>query len=424
MRAFHLCLFLAVGVMAQQKDVSFRNVLGGSFAGFSEDEKAEKIWEATAVVMRPAAEAGVWDMDVIKVQSLRGGKPWATFTSPNGTMTPARRAAQGNGVVQSSSPAFNLTGTGWSWRSTPKGDSFAILADVVAELDLAKPLSKRLRLRAPRMDASPVEGGTLMIFQGNAADAAYDATVIQHEFGHGAVYATANISFDTFALDSRSANNEAGALHEGFADYIAAAYNNLAEVGPYFGPRVTAGQPMTPGVRTDSYLRSMDNTFNCPEVLWGEVHQDGLHIAGALWQGRNQFGTTPQLKERYDAAFYAMLVSIAPNADFTMVASTMAARVGTAFSSNTMAEAQMRQIFTSRGVIGCSKTLTVDGLNFPRPYYGIPSVQGFGNSLIPGPVQFKVALPTGAARIRVTGAAGGGGPWSPTESDVPCPRCV
>jgi lipopolysaccharide export system protein LptA len=81
-------------------------------------------------------------------------------------MVPARRSAQGNGVVQSSSPAFNLTGKGWSWRSTPKGDSFAILADVVAELDLAKPLSKRLRLRAPRMDASPVEGGTLMVFQG------------------------------------------------------------------------------------------------------------------------------------------------------------------------------------------------------------------------------------------------------------------
>ena len=166
MRAFHLCLFLAVGAMAQQKDVSFRNVLGGSFAGFSEDEKAEKIWEATAVVMRPAAEAGVWDMESIKVQSLRGGKPWAVFTSPNGTMVPARRSAQGNGVVQSSSPAFNLTGKGWSWRSTPKGDSFAILADVVAELDLAKPLSKRLRLRAPRMDASPVDGGTLMVFQG------------------------------------------------------------------------------------------------------------------------------------------------------------------------------------------------------------------------------------------------------------------
>lgn len=166
MRAFLLCLCLAAGAVAQQKDVSFRQVVGGSFAGFSEDEKAEKIWEATAKFMRPAAEAGLWDMEVIKVQSLRGGKPWAVFTSPQGTMSPAKRAAQGTGVVQSASPAFNLTGRGWSWRSTPQGDSFAILAEVVAELDLAKPLSRRLRLRAPRMDASPAEGGTLMVFQG------------------------------------------------------------------------------------------------------------------------------------------------------------------------------------------------------------------------------------------------------------------
>ena len=166
MRAFLLCLFLAAEAMAQQKDVSFRQVVGGSFAGFSEDEKAEKIWEATAKYMRPTAEAGVWEMDAIKVQSLRSGKPWAVFTSPNGTMVPARRSAQGPGAVQSSSPAFHLTGKGWSWRSTAKGDSFAILAEVVAELDLAKPLSRRLRLRAPRLDASPVEGGTLMVFQG------------------------------------------------------------------------------------------------------------------------------------------------------------------------------------------------------------------------------------------------------------------
>jgi lipopolysaccharide export system protein LptA len=166
MRAFLLCLCLAVEALAQQKDVSFRQVVGGSFSGFSEDEKAEKVWEATAKFMRPSSVAGSWDMEAIKVQSLRGGKPWAVFTSPQGTMVPATRSAQGLGLVQSSSPAFKLTGKGWNWRSTPKGDSFAILADVVAELDLAKPLSRRLRLRAPRMDASPVEGGTLMVFQG------------------------------------------------------------------------------------------------------------------------------------------------------------------------------------------------------------------------------------------------------------------
>ena len=114
---------------------------------------------------------------------------------------------------------------------------------------------------------------TLMIFQGNAADAAYDATVLWHEFGHGVVYATAALTFEDVAIDNRSANNEGGALHEGFADYIAGAFGNLAEVGPYFGPRALAGSGVM-GVRQDGYLRSLANTLSCPDVLWGEVHQD------------------------------------------------------------------------------------------------------------------------------------------------------
>jgi len=166
MRVILLCLLLAAEAVAQKKEVTFQQVAGGSFSGFSEDEKAEKTWEATAKFMRPREEAGIWDMEAIKLQSFRAGKPWAVFTSPQGEMVPAQRRAQGTAAVQSSSPAFRLSGLGWSWRSTPQGDSFAILRDVQAELDLAKPLSRRLRLRAPRLDASPVPGGTLMVFQG------------------------------------------------------------------------------------------------------------------------------------------------------------------------------------------------------------------------------------------------------------------
>lgn len=251
---------------------------------------------------------------------------------------------------------------------------------------------------------------TLMIFQGNAADAAYDATVIQHEFGHGAIYATAALTFDDTAIDGRSANNEGGALHEGFADYIAAAFNNVADVGPYFGPRITAGQPAAPGVRSDAYLRSMDNTQVCPDVLWGEVHQDSMHVAGALWTARQTVFQGTDYGETFDAAFYAMLVSITPNADFAMVASTMAARVATAFPAIATASAQMTQIFMSRGVIGCTKVLTAGAGTFPRPYYGIPAApQALGNAVIPGPFQFKLPATAGALRVRLTATAGGGG---------------
>lgn len=166
MRAFLLCLLAAAGAVAQQKNLNFEQVTGGTFSGFTEDEKAEKAWEATAKYMKPAAEAGFWDLEQLRVQSFRAGKTQATFTSPNGQMSPARRAAQGSSPLVADSPAFHLTGKGWSWRSTPKGDSFAVLADVASELDLAKPPERRLKVKSLRLDAAPVEGGTLLIFLG------------------------------------------------------------------------------------------------------------------------------------------------------------------------------------------------------------------------------------------------------------------
>ena len=155
-----------VAAWAQQKEISFKQVADGVFSGFSEDAKAEKTWEAKAKLMRPGSGEGLWEMDDIRLQSFRGGRPQALFSSPAGVMNPARRAAEGVAPVRAQSSAFDLTGRGWSWRSTPQGDSFAILAEVVADLDLAKPVAQRLRLRAPRMDATPVPGGTLMVFQG------------------------------------------------------------------------------------------------------------------------------------------------------------------------------------------------------------------------------------------------------------------
>jgi len=166
MRAAILCLCLAAGALAQPKDLSFQQVTGGVFAGFSEDAKAEKIWEAAAQQMRPAAKEGQWDMDDITLRSFRDGRPLARFVSPSGVMTPAARAAEGADKVRATSPSFDLAGKGWSWRSTSQGDAFAIFADVVAELDLTKPAARRLRLRGLRLDASPTAGGTLMVFTG------------------------------------------------------------------------------------------------------------------------------------------------------------------------------------------------------------------------------------------------------------------
>ncbi len=249
---------------------------------------------------------------------------------------------------------------------------------------------------------------TLVIFQGNAADAAYDATVLWHEFGHGVVYATAALTFDDTAIDNRSANNEGGALHEGFADYIAGAFGRLPEVGPYFGPRAI-GASGAMGLRQDGYLRSLGNSLSCPDVLWGQVHQDSQHVSAALWAGR-QANLGTDNGATYDAAFYAMLVSLAPNADFAAVATAMSARVTTALGA--AAGTALRQVFDSRGVTNCSKVLEVTPSTAPRPAFSVPQVASLRNSIIPGPFQFKLRATDGAFRVRVQAQQqGGGGPF-------------
>ena len=253
---------------------------------------------------------------------------------------------------------------------------------------------------------------TLMIFQGNYADFAYDAPVLWHEFGHGVVYATAALGFDQLAVDSRSANNETGAMHEGFADFIAGAFGNKADIGTYVGPRIGGGQALM-GVRQDSFLRTLTNTFTCPDVLWGEVHQDSQHLSAALWQARTSFFLGNDNGHTFDAAFYASLVSMSPQVNFTDAAAIIVAHVKTAFPGIPDAEMKMQNAFTQRGVVSCSKVLDMTGITTGRPYYGITSggPAGFpAATVIPGPYQMKVRTPVGMKSLTVTAVGGGGGP--------------
>jgi len=258
---------------------------------------------------------------------------------------------------------------------------------------------------------------TLMIFQGNRADFGYDAPVLWHEFGHGVVYATAALGFDQLAIDSRSANNETGAMHEGFADFIAGAFGGSPDVGTYVGPRIGGGTSLM-GVREDSFLRTMDNTLTCPDVLWGEVHQDSQHYSAALWQARKMFFLGTDSGRTFDAAFYASLVSMSPQVNFADAAAIITAHVKTAFPGIGDADTKMNGLFTQKGVINCSKVLDMTGVTTGRPYYGISSGTAAGfpaATIIPGPYQMKLKAPLGTKSITVTSsvpagsALGGGG---------------
>ncbi|MBL8910005.1 MAG: hypothetical protein JNM17_04785 [Archangium sp.] len=250
-----------------------------------------------------------------------------------------------------------------------------------------------------------INGDALVIYQGTAADFAYDGPVLWHEFGHGAIHSTSDWQ-TVVTFDQRSSNNESSALHEGVSDLIAAMTGKRSIVGEYVGPRISPGT---------TSIRDVANTERCPDVLWGESHQDSLHFTGAVWEARQQFLGTDN-GDTFDAAFYAAMVSFPPDVGFTSAAQIITDTIVAAFPGDAMARTKLTTIFDARGVTNCSKVLDVtNSLQVPRTYFNIPGTQFAGvadNLVVPGPYQFKIRVPRGAKSVSMQAqmqSFGGGG---------------
>lgn len=251
------------------------------------------------------------------------------------------------------------------------------------------------QMEALTLPEQQLASDALLIYQGNAADFAYDGPVLWHEFGHGAIHSTSNWDMRV-SIDARSANNEGQALHEGCADIIAAMVGDDPVVGAYVGPRMDSSA---------NAIRDLDNDFKCPDVLWGESHQDSQHFTGAVWAARKYFMALDG-SDTFDAAFYAALVSFPLNVDFASAAAIITDQVALAFPNVSDARERMTAFFTERGVIGCSKVVEVTRQNEVRPYFNVPGSTYAGvttGAAVPGPYQLKLHLPRGARRVTVTG---------------------
>ena len=254
----------------------------------------------------------------------------------------------------------------------------------------------RESMQAVTVPEQAFDTDALVFYQGDEADFSYDAPVFWHEFGHGMIYSTANWEH-VVNLDARSANAESSALHEGVADVIAFMTGNDPMLGGYVGSRAEPDA----GV-----LRNADNTWRCPEVLWGESHQDSQHFAGAIWQARTTFFQGTDSGKTFDAAFYAAVISFPQDVNFENAAAIVSASVGMAFPQMADAEAKMKSVFDARGVSNCSKVLDVTNDRTPREMYIVPgtaSVLVNDGSKVPGPHQFKFQLPRGAREVSISG---------------------
>ncbi len=121
-------------------------------------------------------------------------------------------------------------------------------------------------------------------FGKGGVDDAEDAEVIVHEYGH-AVMDAQQTPF------GYGGSTEAGAIGEGFADYLAVTVTNV--VAPTPDPACVADWDSVSYTSTTPHcLRRVDTNLHYPEDLNGRVHHDGQIWSRALWDIRNALGNT------------------------------------------------------------------------------------------------------------------------------------
>ena len=148
-------------------------------------------------------------------------------------------------------------------------------------------------------------------------DDAEDGEVIWHEYGH---------SIQDNQVPGFGVGNEAGAMGEGFGDYLAGTLSDhfsqfqLLCVGDWDATSYSSKNPPC--------LRRLDSTKHYPEAIVNQVHADGEIWSAALWQIRSAIGAAKAdkliLQHHFivakDAKFNAAanaLVTTAANTGFT-----------------------------------------------------------------------------------------------------------
>ncbi|MEW5741907.1 MAG: hypothetical protein AB1938_23535 [Myxococcota bacterium] len=297
-------------------------------------------------------------------------------------------------VTGADKPAVWVNVSDPDFQNASQNPQGVYVSDSLARTDNAMFVARE-NMAALSLPEFELDSDAMVIYQGNTADFAYDGPVLWHEFGHGAIYSTAD--WDTLvSFDSRSANNESSALHEGVADVIAAMTGNDPVVGAYVGPRLDMAT---------NAIRDIGQNFKCPDVLWGESHEDSLVFSSAVWDARRQFLGTDDGKT-FDAAFYAAMISFPPDVNFEKAAAILLAQVELAFASTPDARAKLQAVFDAHGLTNCSKVLDLTDDPRPRTYFNLAGTSFAGvasGSAVPGPYQFKFRVPAGAKSLTMSG---------------------
>lgn len=223
---------------------------------------------------------------------------------------------------------------------------------------------------------------TVMMGQG-AHDFAYDGDIVYHELSHAVIELLAGEDLGLEQRRDEALVFDAGAINEGVADFLAAAFTDDPLVAEYAFP---------------SGGRSLDNDFRCPRDITGEIHADGQIIGAALWEARAELG------DAFVQIVLDALASIDPDASFEDFGQVLEAVTAEALGS--AAADTLHEVLDARGVVECTRVVDFDAfgeggvhedLGFARLLQvRSPRMGRLYDPAPPAPLQWRVAMPEDA----------------------------
>jgi len=172
-----------------------------------------------------------------------------------------------------------------------------------------------------------------LTFGRGGVDDAEDADIILHEYGH---------AIQDDQVPGFGASEQAGAMGEGFGDYLAASF--FADAKPAkLRPCVGTWDAVSYSGDDPPNLRRLDSNKKFPKDVRGEVHDDGEIWSACLWELRGQLG-----RKTADQLVLAHHFQISRSATFEDAANALVTVDKVLNQSRN--EAVIRDVFIRRGI--------------------------------------------------------------------------
>ncbi|MBI4865764.1 MAG: M36 family metallopeptidase [Candidatus Wallbacteria bacterium] len=225
-----------------------------------------------------------------------------------------------------------------------------------------------------------------LTFGDGGVDDAEDSDIIMHEYGH---------SIQDNQVPGFGGRGEAGAMGEGFGDYMASTMRadltfQRECVGSWDGVAYSSDNPPC--------LRRVDSTKHYPEQIEGEVHADGEIWSASVWQLWNKLGKAVTDKLVLESHFH-----LSPQAKFADGANAILQADKSLFQGAHLKE--IKQVFVARGILKSSAKLRISLKDKAtgKPCAGRVNVSGLQASLqVPAGGLLEAEIAPGAYTMSVS----------------------